>query len=88
MKFYLFSFIVESAVVRSEMELVLRCSFKLLISQCFMWSRAGCYYRLAFHRWLLIYQVFELTVINNDEGRNSIAAPLVQRNAARSNIPR
>ena len=26
-----------------------RC-FNLLISQCFMWSRAGCYYRLAFHR--------------------------------------
>ena len=40
-------------------------------------SSAGCYYRLAFHRWLLINQLFELTVQNNDKGRNSIAA-LVQ----------
>ena len=63
---------LNSAVVRSKMEVVLRCenydqldALPLLISQCFMWSRAGCYYRLVFHRWLLISEQFELTVINN-----------------------
>ena len=58
----------------------------------------GCYYRLAFHSWLVIYQLFELTIINNDKGRNSIAALVqsmppvdwtsLQSNASRGNILR
>ena len=56
--------ILESAMVRSEMDVVLFCEtlskstlLPLLISQCFiiMRSRVGCYYRLAFHRWSFIY---------------------------------
>ena len=48
MKFYLFSFILESAVVRSEAEVVLGCENYVQVdafivtvvdSQCFMWSR-------------------------------------------------
>ena len=84
-------FILESVVVRSEMDLfydaktmfssTLWVDFTMLYVvwlafHCWF-SRAGCYYCLAFHRWLLIYYLFELMVINNDKVRNSIAA-LVQ----------
>ena len=60
--------ILESAVVRSEMEVVLRCENDVqfdaltvaefhnalcgLASISLLVSRAGCYYRLVFHRWL------------------------------------
>ena len=67
------------------------CRISLLVSR-------SCYYWLVFHRWLLIYLQFELTVVNSDKGQNSIAA-LVQSvppvhwtsspyNAARGNFPR
>ena len=62
----------------------------------FILSRAGCYYHLTFLCWLLIYEQFELTLINNDKGLNSIAALVqsippvdwtsLQYNAAQSNI--
>ena len=66
-KSYLFCFILESAVVRSETEVVLRCENDVqfdaltVVDLCglprvsLLESRAGRYYLLAFHRWLLIY---------------------------------
>ena len=67
---YLFCYILESGVVRSEMEVVLLCENYVQVDAltvidftmlCLVWlsfhcwCRADCYYRLAFHCWLLIY---------------------------------
>ena len=51
MQFYLISFILESAVVRSEMEVVLRCENYVQVDALTVadftmlkWSRARCFY--------------------------------------------
>ena len=57
MKSYLFCFILEYAVVRSKMEVVTMRKYVQVdaLTVVDLWSRAEFYYRLAFHRWLLIY---------------------------------
>ena len=57
MKSYLFCFILEYAVVRSKMEVVTMRKYVQVdaLTVVDLWSRAECYYRLGFHRWLLIY---------------------------------
>ena len=57
MKSYLFCFILEYAGVRSKMEVVTMRKYVQVdaLTVVDLWSRAECYYRLGFHRWLLIY---------------------------------
>ena len=69
MKSYLFCFILESATVRREMEVVLRggndvqvddltvVDFGIVcgLSCIFLFVSRGCYCRLVFHCWLLIF---------------------------------
>ena len=66
-KSYLSCSILESAAVRSEMKVVLRCENDVQVDALtvvdFTMLKCGLsrsrYYRLAFHCWLLIYYQFE-----------------------------
>ena len=65
MKFYLFSFILESAVVRSEMEVVLRCKDYIQVDALTV-VEFTVLYAVTLTRWLLLSsRVSSLVVINS-----------------------
>ena len=61
MKFYLFSFILESAVVRSEMEVVLRCKNYIQVDALTVVDFTVLY-AVTLTRWLLSSRVSSLVV--------------------------
>ena len=65
MKFYLFRFILESAVVRSEMEVVLRCKDYIQVDALTV-VEFTVLYAVMLTRWLLLSsRVSSLVVINS-----------------------